>query len=123
MCVIQERTPQVLLMTTVVNVRDWSRQLQQVCALLDSVREASYVSENIVQRLRLCEIRTRILKAGISTLSAGRAQAFVEMEFRSMYDQEMVFSTRALVLMKVTGSLPSIPVPPASKWRHLVGLN
>jgi hypothetical protein len=38
-----------------------------------------------------------------------------------MYGQDMAFSTRALVLMKVTGSLPSTPVPPASKWKHLVG--
>jgi hypothetical protein len=67
-------------------------------------------------------MRTSIPIAGISTSFAGRARAFVEIELRSMFDQEMVFSTRALVLTKVTGSLPSMPVPPASKWKHLAGL-
>jgi hypothetical protein len=38
-----------------------------------------------------------------------------------MCDQEMAFSTRALVLTKVTGGLLRIPVPPASNLKHLVG--
>jgi hypothetical protein len=67
-------------------------------------------------------MRTSIPIAGISTSRAGRARAFVEMEFRSMYDQQMAFSTRVLVLTKLTGSLPSMPVLPASKWKHLAGL-
>jgi hypothetical protein len=111
---VGEGTASVLLMTAVVNVRDRSGQLQQVRALLDSASEASFVSENIVQRLGLHKMRTNIPIAGISTSFAGRARAFVEMEFRSMYDQEMAFSMRALVLTKVTGSLPSMPVPPAA---------
>jgi hypothetical protein len=66
-------------------------------------------------------MRTSISIAEITSL-AGRARAFVEIEFISIYDQEMVFSTSALVLTKVTGSLPSMPVLPASKWKHLAGL-
>jgi hypothetical protein len=115
--VVGERTTPVLLMTAIVNVRDRSGQPQQVRALLDSASKARFVSENILQRLGLHKMRTSIPIAGISTSLAERAQTFVEMEFRSMYDQEIAFSTMAL-----TGSLPSTPVPPPSKWKHLTGL-
>jgi hypothetical protein len=43
------------------------------------------------------------------------------MVLRPMYEREMAFGRSALVL-RVTGSVSSMAVPPRSKWKHLAEL-
>ena len=81
-------------------------------ALLDSASSSSFISERIVQSLRLKCSKQRITVSGIGGLSPNHpVQSITSFRIASMTSNERTIDVTALVVPKVTCDLLTFPVP------------
>ena len=93
-------------------------------ALLDSASSSSFISERIVQSLRLKRSKQRITVSGIGGLSPDHpVQSITSFRIASMTSNERTIDVTALVVPKVTCDLPTFPVPYDPTWTHLSDLH
>lgn len=97
-----------ILPTAVVSVLDLNNGEHPVRCLVDLCAERSYVSENIVQTLKLRKHKTEVLIAGINGIR-GKCNAFVKLVIMLDDNQEHNIEVEALVVPKITGMLPKAP--------------
>lgn len=91
-------------------------------ALLDSGSEASFVTEQVAQRLRLPRQRVHVPVSGIQGASSGVATHAVAMTVGSSRDPDVrLHIPWALVLPRLTSRLPARRVQ-REDWPHLAGL-
>ena len=89
----------------------------------------SFVTERIVQQLRLCRRRRRIQVKGIGGITERPvSHSFVNFDVlssrpRGGRTKETISGIDAIVLPRVTTTLPAYQVDFHSKWKHLQGLH
>lgn len=110
-----------LLATTLVVFESPMGSCVQVRALLDQGSEVSCVSEAVAKLLRLSRSKVDIPVAGMGATRICCAEAKVQLRLRSSNDENFSLSFDALVLRKVTGSIPSRHLR-NQDWPHLKGL-
>ena len=94
-----------------------------VRALLDSGSSASFISERMVQALRLGRTRTNVSVSGIGGMSPDMAvKAITDFQISSAIGVGNIMSLRALVVARVVHDLPTTAIPYNKEWSHLTGL-
>lgn len=92
-------------------------------ALLNNGSTSSFISEHLVQTLRLPRSRHDVRVSGIADLMTGcPRQSVTKFQVSSAYSGGKRIDHTAIVLPKVTGDLPVSPVPFDPTWTDLVGL-
>ncbi len=95
----------------------------KVRALLDNGSTSSFVSERLVQSLRLPRSQHRIQVSGISGSSASSpVQSVASFQISSTHANGRKIDLTAIVLPRVTCDLPVSPVSFDLSWTHLAGL-
>ncbi|KAJ8896633.1 hypothetical protein PR048_001977 [Dryococelus australis] len=105
---------QSLLTSAIVNIQDSK-------TLLDSGSEASFVSENCVQKLRLRKEYLWITISGLTSKTVGQNVSMVHLNIRPMFSEGLSYTVKALVLPKLTGLLPKEPIKPKNNLMHFEG--
>ncbi len=85
--------------------------------MLDTGFQASFISESCVTALGLKRTNSKISITGLSATDVGHGRGTVSLRVMSMV-QDVTISVDALILPKVTGTLPSIPFK-KEDWIHL----
>lgn len=111
----------VLLATALVTLTSPEGRRVTIRALLDQGSETSFISEAIVQQLRLKRNRVQIPILGIGSAHAGTARSYVQVDLWSRIATVPSVAIKALVLPQLTRSLLPSPVQEAH-WPHLDGL-
>lgn len=109
---------QVLLATAKIILENHEGDQHEVRALLDSGSEASFISEECVQRCRLRRSTAYVSICGLGTASAGKTRGLVCVKLISKQDSKFTIEVKALILSKLTNTLPNKKVAPAD-WPHL----
>ena len=113
----------ILLMTCRVLVVTPDGLTTQARALLDSASSTSFVSERLVQRLRLPRLSQLAHIAGIGGVShRALSQSVVHFAVTHTAAQGKTFDIQAIVLPRVTSELPRCPVTFNRQWTYLSGL-
>ena len=108
-------------MTCRVRVIGPDGNVTQARALLDSAASTSLITERLAQELkppRRCNGLRLIVVAGVNIKPRGTVRFKV-----SGQSSGKQIDVEAFVLHKVTTELPTMPVSPVNKWRHLAGLD
>ncbi|XP_050543053.1 uncharacterized protein LOC126906529 [Daktulosphaira vitifoliae] len=96
---------QVVLSTAVVSVRDNNNKVQPCRLLLDSGSQSNFISETLVQELKLKKRKIAHTVIGIGE-TIKNISASVEIQIESRVNN-FCLNIRCLVVPKVTGSLPT----------------
>ena len=92
-------------------------------ALLDCASSVSFISEHLVQHLRLPRLRQAAQISGIAGMSAhSNTQSVVQFQVSPVWSTDAVVQVEAIVLSKVTCDLPINPVQMDQAWHHLTKL-
>ena len=114
-------TTQVLLSTALVTIKDHFGTDRVCRVLLDGGSQASFITENCVKSLGLKRHRSNVKITGISSAAAGYARGRVDLLISSRVHQSSI-EVEALILPRVTGTLPKSPCHSSSEWKHILGL-
>ena len=113
-----------LLMTCQVMIIPPHGSPLKVRALLDSGSSASFVSERLVQALRLVRTRQKISVSGIGGISpATSVQSVANIKISPVTSNGKAIEVTALILPRVVRDLPTCPVPIDSRWTHISNLH
>ena len=112
-----------LLMTCRVLVFAADGSTVEARALLDNGSTSSFVSERLVQNLRLPCSQQNVHVSGIAgSLASGSVRAISNFQISSIHSKGRKINLTAIVMPKVTCDLPVIPVALDPTWTHLSGL-
>jgi hypothetical protein len=101
----------VLLPTAVVQIRGQDGVAIPVRCLLDQCSQSSYITEDLVQKLRLKKKKTNVLIKGVGD-STAQASSLVNITIVPKDSDPL--KLKALVVRRVTGQLPTIPTQTTS---------
>ena len=110
----------VLMATLIVDILDSNGDKQQCRVFLDPGSEANFVSENLVERLRLPRQKTCVKVNGIGGSIGDTARGIVSFHAHSRFSN-FKLPVKALILKKLTGQLPKVKCQ--VDFPHLVGLS
>ena len=109
-----------LLMTCRVLVFAADGSPVEARALLDNASTSSFVSERLVQSLRLTRSHHNVSVSGIAgSLTNSPIQSVANFQISSALSNQRKIDLTAIVLPKVTCDLPVSPVPFDLSWTHL----
>ena len=111
----------VLVATALVDLQNEAGDTVTVRALLDQCAELSFITKRAVQALFLKKRATDVSISGIGATSAGTATSVVNVTLRSRVNPEFHVNLDALVLKRLTSTVPSFTVEQAN-WEHVRGL-
>ena len=97
----------VLLATAQVILRGPRGTLVRVRAMLDQGSEVSFITESIVQLLKLPKRRAEISLTDIGASKAGTARATAQVSLQSLYDTSFNLETEVLILPRLTSQIPA----------------
>ncbi|XP_033229311.1 uncharacterized protein LOC117180866 [Belonocnema kinseyi] len=111
----------VLLATALVHTEgfDGSRHLTRV--LLDQAAPASFISESLVQRLRLLRQPAIISVRSVGNSRTRRTRGLVQLKVYSRIHPQITFLVRAIILSKLTSYTPPDGIR-TDDWDHLMDL-
>lgn len=89
--------------------------------LIDQGSELSFISENLVQRLKLKRSAASIPLLGIGGTHSGHTKGVVSFRLQSIHDPASSYAMSAFVLSRLTTKLPSFDAN-CSSWPHIDGL-
>ena len=115
------RGEEVLLMTCRVKVIAPDGTVTQARALLDSAASTSLISERLAKQLRLARRSCNFKINGVAGINV-HPNGLVKFKVAGVRGRERPMEVEASVLPKVTADLPTSPVTPVTKWKHLSGL-
>lgn len=128
----QGTSPQVLLATAMVQLKDDQGKLQTFRAVLDSGSQYNYVTQKVTQRLGLKVVKT---PRRISTLGGELFESSHGVTQCTMVAPNLQFPMEAVVVKSITTSLPTSPIPSGirkhfskypladAKWAHPAGVD
>lgn len=93
---------QILLATAIVKVRASNGELIPPRALLDQGSQATLITEDAVQRLRLPKSSIRASINGVGDIRSNHSKSLVSISIKSCCNNEFEFHTDALVLSRLT---------------------
>ncbi|XP_062704253.1 uncharacterized protein LOC109622039 [Aedes albopictus] len=93
--------------TAVVQVRKDDGTFGRVRVLIDSGAQASMVTEDCVRKLGLVRRNGKVVVTGIGQQAAGTTRGVVTLHLASRFNENVVITTSAYVLGKLTSTLPS----------------
>ena len=96
---------QVLLSTAIVQAFGDSKKLSLCRALLDSGSKSNFITEELVQSLKLKKSKTDHHFSGIGS-TVQHAHSYVITKFKSRFD-DYSLTLKMLVVPKITGNIPS----------------
>lgn len=111
----------VLLATAQVKVISPKQDTIIARALIDQGSELSFISENLVQSLRLPRKPASISLIGVGGNQSAVTRGQVTVTLGSIHDSNIERSISACILPKLTSLLPSTSLP-LSNWPHINGL-
>lgn len=114
------RRTTVLLATARIRISDRFGNLQEARALIDQGSEATMITENLAQRLRLPRQPSSVAVFGVGGQQTGTAKGHVSLTVWPLSGRTSV-STSALILSRLTG-YASTSEAPSSEWKHIKGL-
>lgn len=110
----------LLLMTCSVRVSSSDGTSVEARALIDNGSTSSFVSEPLVQSLRLPRSYQSVHVSGIAGSShTSSAQSIASFKIEPVYVNALKIDITAIILPKVTCDLPVSPVPFDLSWTHL----
>ena len=115
------RGREVLLMTCNVKVITPDGSVKQARALLDSAASTSLISERLANQLKLPRRHSNFQVSGVAGIAI-HPKGTVRFKVAGVRDGGKQIEVEASVLPKVTADLPTVPVPPVTRWKHLSGL-
>lgn len=115
------KTSQVLLATAWIRAESSDGSKLRLRALLDQGSQASFISESAVRLLKLSKRKVCIPVAGLSSAEMVTATAEVKVKFSSCYSGNENFIINALVIKKLSNSLPGATIHPG-QWDHLIDI-
>lgn len=115
------RPKNILLSTAIVTALSRSGQPFYFRALIDPGSDASFISENAAQLLRLNQRTINDSVSGIGNISAGRVRTEIQVQIRSQHKPEFAICVCFAKLQNITGILPHTRRP-IEDWNHLYGL-
>ncbi|XP_012217595.2 uncharacterized protein [Linepithema humile] len=113
--------PSVLLATARVRIGSPSGRYLVVRALLDQGSEVTFITERLVQSLRLRRIKTPISISAVGCVNAGTCRYAVNIQLCPCDSIRPVLMSTAFVLRSLTNYSPA-PVSPEVHWSHLADL-
>ncbi|XP_076301934.1 uncharacterized protein LOC143220082 [Lasioglossum baleicum] len=111
----------VLLATAHVQLKSPSGRTIYARALLDPGSEMSFVTDDIVQALRLPRRNVEVHLTGYQEINVGTVPHEVSVLLASSRDSNFQLSLNALVTRKITAPTPAVEIND-EKWTHLQGL-
>ena len=110
-------------MTCQVMVESPNGSFMKIRALLDSGSSASFISERVVQSLRLQRIKQGVSVSGIggSPLEM-KINTVTTFKLHPVVGKKGSIDVTALVVPRVTSDLPTTSIPFDRKWKHLHNL-
>jgi len=111
----------VLLATARVTVRAPSGREQTVRALLDQGSEVTFITENLVQILRLRRIRTMTSISAVGCVKAGICRHAAQIQIAPRHKPGPTFNVLALVMKSLSNYFPR-RVQLETAWKHLTEL-
>ncbi len=112
-----------LLMTCQVAIVGPDGNSVNARALLDSGSSDSFISERVVQTLRLPCTRQNISISVVGgTSSPINVNSSAGFKVCSIVNEGVIINVNALVVSRVVRDLPTTRSPPTSNWKHLRGL-
>ena len=116
--------PCSLLMTCQVLIMAPNGLSVRVRALLDSGSSASFISERLVQSLRLSRTKQKVSVSGIGGVSPDMSiQSIASFKISPITPKERTIDVTALIVPRVIRDLPIFPIPFDTKWTHLSNLH
>ena len=114
---------QVLLMTCRVKIVAPDGSTTHARALLDSASSTSFITERLVQRLRLVRRNCSVKISGIgATSDQPSSRGITNFNIARTDNWGKTIPVEALSLSEITSDLPLHPVTFDGKWKHLQGL-
>ncbi|XP_011690496.1 PREDICTED: uncharacterized protein LOC105451622 [Wasmannia auropunctata] len=113
--------PPVLLATARVTVSSSSGRSASIRALLDQGSEATFISENLAQLLRLRRKKMPVSITAVGCVNAGSCRYGTQIIITSRHDPSSVFTTTALILTSLTTYAPR-HCSRAAAWPHIADL-
>ncbi|XP_066599948.1 uncharacterized protein [Prorops nasuta] len=104
---IQRTRCTILLATAQIILHGSEGRKYRARALIDQGSEASFITDSVVQALRLHKQETDITLTGIGASKASSVKYKVQVSFGSIYKQDFEVGMEALVLSRLTSYLPS----------------
>ncbi|XP_053685681.1 uncharacterized protein LOC128735210 [Sabethes cyaneus] len=111
-----------VLPTAVVNMQTSDGDFLQARVLIDSGSQATLVSEDCVNRLKLPRRNSKLVVSGIGQHEIGTTRGVVSLRIASRFNETIVVATDAYVLGKLTSTIPSQRFK-LSKMKLLENLN
>lgn len=105
---VQQNRQVFILGTAMVNVIHLNKSYR-ARALIDPASEASFITENLRNRLKLPAQSSSAVISGVNSVSSHSAQQ-CSLIITSPCDKSRKLSTNALVLPRISGNLPSFPI-------------
>ncbi|XP_018406689.1 PREDICTED: uncharacterized protein LOC108782813, partial [Cyphomyrmex costatus] len=118
---VVSQKPITLLATCQVQIGTCDGDFVIARALLDPGSELSFITENLVHRLRLTRKAASIPLLGIGGTYSGRTKGFVDIVLHSLLDTADSYALQAFILPRLTFEIPSSSVTSTS-WTHLKDL-
>ncbi|XP_011860154.1 PREDICTED: uncharacterized protein LOC105557508 [Vollenhovia emeryi] len=112
---------QIFLATSRAVIQHENRATYPVRLLIDQGSELSFVSEEVVDRLKLPRRAAAIPLVGIGGSHFGKTRGLVTLRLRSLHDKLSSCTFNTFVLSRLLVKLPSFPVSSRS-WPHIKNL-
>ena len=111
----------VMIDTALVRVFSPDGKVVTVRAILDSASQHLFITESLVQTLRLPKQRVDLLVDGLGGVRTGTPKFLAECNFRSVYTDEYTFNINAYILQAITSYKPKKFNPRNyEELRHLI---
>ena len=106
----QDSSSGVIIPTAIINVLTDENNITKVRCLIDQCSQGSYITEDLVQKLKLKKKRINVKIIGVGGVEVGHVQSLVTIQIKLDDPSLPVIKTKAFVVRKVTSKLPAIPM-------------
>lgn len=111
----------MLLATSQAKILLENGNSHSVRMLIDQGSELSFISEDLIKRLRIRRKQASIPLLGIGGVYSGKTRGIVTLKLQSKHDSSSTCIISAYILTKLTVQLPSVQTI-QTHWPHLQGL-
>lgn len=104
--IFSTHTPQVVLPTAIVRIKDRFGNFVKIRTLIDSGSQVSFLTETCVQLLGIKRTNARLSITGIASSNAGVTKGQVKVNVYSLFNSDVI-SVNAYILNRITADIPN----------------